>query len=281
MPDAFARLLKRMLEDGHVPWSQVSAASEKKLRSLLDAGVVQKTRRGSGFVLEVSDTEVLGKFVRRKYPDADLSDDVSPRARAVGSLRNAKRAARTDREPVLLRAFQPTTCRNGDVSFDVKARSRETGAVCLVLSEDHGWSLSTRIAVVENMECFLHFEKMDVPASVALYASGRLSDRVLQWLQSQRMQESTFIHCGDYDPVGLDEYLRLKSAVGDRAELYVPAGLKKLINLYGRPELIADSAPTLQRLRSAEDPDVRRLAGLLDETGWGLEQEVLLLDDME
>lgn len=280
MPDAFARLLKRILEDGQVPWSQVSARSEGKLRSLMDAGVVGKSRRGSGFVLEVNDAGVLRDFLKQQYPETEFLGEISPRALAVGSLRNAKRAVRTDREPVLLRAFQPTTCRNGDVSFDVLARSRETGAVCLVLSEDSHWSLSARMAVVENLECFLHFEKMDVPVDVALYASGRLSGRVLQWLQLPAMRECTFSHCGDYDPVGLDEYLRLKTVAGKRAELYVPEDLRELVKTYGRPELLGDSASRLQRLRSAEDTDVRRVVNILDETGRGLEQEVLLLDDM-
>lgn len=277
MPDAFARLLKRMLEDDRVPYSQVSTRSENKLRSLLDAGVVRKTRRGSGFVLEVIDAGMLRSFLQQKYPETDFPVDVSPRARSAGSLRNAKRAGRTDREPVLLRAFRPTICQNGDVRFDLRGRTRETGATCLVLHEEESWSLSGRIAVVENLECFLHFEKMGVSVDAALYASGRLSGRVLQWLRSSAMAGCTFRHCGDYDPVGLDEYRRLRTAVGDRAQLHVPDDLRGLLGTYGRSDLIAHSSSTLQRLRTADDPDVRRVAALLDETGRGLEQEALLL----
>jgi hypothetical protein len=116
-----------------------------------------------------------------------------------------------------------------------------------------------------------------VPADVALYASGRLSELALQWLGSPELSQCRFIHCGDYDPVGLDEFLRLKRIVGDRARLHIPANLREFVATYGRPELLCDSAAVLKRLRASIDPDVHSVIEILDETGCGLEQEVLLL----
>lgn len=277
MPDAFARLLRRMLEEGQVAWSGLSARSREKLRSLFDAGVLRKIRRGGGFVVEVTDEEVLRGFYRKHYPSAAQPSDTSPRARAVGSLRNAKRAGRTDREPVLLRAFAPTRCTLGETSVDLREVTRRTGAACLILDEDHFWSISAEVAVVENLECFLHFEPMDVEAEVALYASGRLSGLVLSWLGSEQVAGSQFVHCGDYDPVGLDEYLRLRAVAGPRVSLHIPENLAELVHTLGRPDLLRDSSRTLQRLRSSADPDIRRVVRILDETGCGLEQEALLL----
>jgi len=118
---------------------------------------------------------------------------------------------------------------------------------------------------------------MGVPATVALYACGRLSDLALQWLGSPELSQCLFTHCGDYDPVGLDEFLRLKKVVGDRVRLHIPANLCDLAGTYGRPELLRDSAAVLRRLRGSSDSSVRRVVQILDETGCGLEQEALLL----
>jgi hypothetical protein len=280
MPDAFARLVRRMMEQGQVPRSQMSPRSQKELSSLFDAGVLTQTRSGGGLVVEVKDLGTLAEFYRKRYPSEGKIIAGPPRACAVGTLRNAKRVNRTNREPILLRAFSPVTCARADAQCDLQTATNQTGAVCLILETDRFWSMTATIAVVENLECFLHFEKMNVPADVALYAAGRLSDLALQWLGSPELSHCRFIHCGDYDPVGLDEFLRLKTIVGDRARLHFPPNLPDLIRIYGRNDLLRDSEAILKRLRATTDPTVRSVLQTLDETGCGLEQEVLLLVEL-
>lgn len=279
MPDAFARLLRRIIKDGTIPRSQVSRSSLKRLQSLLDADVIQKVRRGGGFVLELREPESLISFYRGTYPSLDLPEGISPRARSVGTFRSAKRVACTDREPRLMRAIRPLGCSRDGVKCDILAGTLQTGAVCLVIEKNRFWSMSGAIAVVENLECFLYFERMDVEADAALYTAGRLSDLTLQWLGSLELSGCRFIHCGDYDPVGLDEYLRLKEVVGDRVRMHVPENLSRLISTLGRPELIRNpsSSSLLSRLRASDDADIKRIVKIMDETGRGLEQEALLI----
>lgn len=278
MPDAFARLLQRLAKEGRVPRSQFSARSLTNLQCLFDSGALRQARSGSGLVIEVKDVETLTAFYRKRYPSGDKVVIGPPRARAVGMLRNAKRASRTSMEPILVRAMGPAVCTRAGRRYDLQAATGLTGAACLLLEEGQFWTLTADIAIVENLECFLHFEKMGVAASVAVYSSGRLSDLALRWLGSPELSQCRFTHCGDYDPVGLDEFLRLKTEVGNRAQLHIPGDLEGLISRYGRPELISDSAAVLRRLRGTTDPDIREVVALLDNTGCGLEQEALLLD---
>jgi len=277
MPDAFARLLRRMMDAGAVPRSQFSARSLKALQSLFDAGVLTQTRSGGGLVIQVCDLQTLTTFYRGRYPSEMNPVEGPPRARAVGMLRNAKRVGRTSMEPVLLRAMQPVVCTRDGVQCDLRAETIQTGAACLFLEEGRFWEVVAHVAVVENLECFLHFEKMGVPADIALYAAGRLSDLALGWIGSPELAQCRFTHCGDYDPVGLDEFLRLKAVVGDRARLHIPVNLRDLVGKYGRAELLRDSKAVLMRLRAVTDPDVHSIVKALDETGFGLEQEALLL----
>lgn len=277
MPDAFARLLRRMLEERRAPRSRFSAKSLKDLQSLFDSGALRHARSGGGLVVEVLDAKTLAAYYRMRYPSHDKPIAGPPRAMAVGTLRNAKRVGRTDREPVLVRAMSPILCTREDSTCDLRAATVQTGAACLILETGRFWTLAGTLAIVENLECFLHFERLGVPAAIALYASGRLSDLALQWLKSPELSHCRFIHCGDYDPVGLDEFLRLKTAVGDRAHLHIPENLPALIATYGRPELLRDSEALLMRLRNAPDDAIQFVVSSLDETGQGLEQEILLL----
>lgn len=278
MPDAFARLIRRLQADGQVARSQFSGRSLKDLRSLFDAGVLAQERSGGGLVVALKKPESLQAFYASQYPNAGKAVSGPPRSFAVGMLRNAKRARRTDMEPVLLRAMNPVVGSRGAEQCDLLIVTRLTGAACLILEPGRFWSFSAEVAIVENLECFLHFEKMSVQADIALYAAGRLSDLALTWIQSPELSQCRFIHCGDYDPVGLDEFLRLKTVIGERARLHLPANLRELIVKCGRHELLRDSESVLKRLRGTSDPSVRQVVNILDETGCGLEQEVLLMD---
>lgn len=276
MPDAFARLIRKLQTEGRVARSLFSDRSIKALGSLFDAGVLAQERSGGGMVVVLKKQEALQAFYSNRYPDTgDVLSD-TPRAFAVGTFRNAKRTRRTDMEPVLVRAMVPVECTREGQEYDLLETTRLAGAACLILEPDRFWSLAGRLAIVENLECFLHFEKMSIHADVVLYAAGRLSDLALQWLASESLSDCNFVHCGDYDPVGLDEFLRLKNAVGGRADLHIPANLKYLVSRYGHPELLAASTAVLKRIRATSDPSIRRVVSILDGTGCGLEQEVLL-----
>lgn len=279
MPDAFARLLRRLMADGRIARSQLSGKSQRELGSLFDAGILAQARSGGGLAIEVRDPPTLAAFYRKRYPEGDRLLEGPPRALAVGMLRNAKRADRTDLEPVLIRAFTAAEAVRGGERINLLAETIRSGCCCLTLEPGRFWTLSGIVAVVENLECFLHFERMKVAADVALYAKGRLSRLALQWLGSPDLEACRFIHCGDYDPVGLDEFLRLKNAVRTRASLHIPSDLARLIREHGRPELLADSAAVLSRLRQSHDPDIRTVVQILDESGCGLEQEALLLNE--
>jgi hypothetical protein len=277
MPDAFARLLQRMMAEGSVPRSQLSDRSLKDLRSLFDGGALNQVRSGGGLVVEVKNPETLAAFYRQRYPSDGKDVTGPPRARAVGMLRNAKRVGRTNMEPVLVRAINQLVCTRNETMVNLFEVTRQTGSACLILDQGRFWTMQATIAIVENLECFLHFERMGVAADLAVYSAGRLSELALQWLNSPEMSDCRFVHCGDFDPVGLDEFLRLKKAVGDRARLHIPPNLSNLVSKYGRSELLIDSEAILRRLRASVDPDVCEVIEILDETCCGLEQEALLM----
>jgi hypothetical protein len=119
---------------------------------------------------------------------------------------------------------------------------------------------------------------MDPELDAAIYAGGRLSARVVRWLAGEAMRDASIVHLGDYDPVGLAEYLWLRAACGTRVRLCLPSDLRHRMRRYGKRSLLAGrNAALLASLRQSGDPAVREIVGMMDETGCGLEQESLLL----
>jgi len=279
MNPALPRLLDRLLEAGSLPASYFSAAAFSALASLFDAGVLARQPAGSGFKVAVLDRERLAAWRRSRFPVAAFGPEIPPRAQAGGRFRDAKQARRAGGEIVLLRARRPAWALSGPARIDLASLTAAAGAACLLLHEHAPWRIepSQPIALMENLECFLAGDHLPIGPVLTIYTAGRISERLLSWLADPALAGCRFIHCGDYDPTGLDEFLRLDGALGPRAELCVPAGLEELFSLYGKTELLRRSRIPLARLRGSRHPQVRLVMDLIDRHGAGLEQEALFL----
>jgi hypothetical protein len=99
---------------------------------------------------------------------------------------------------------------------------------------------------------------------------------MLAWMGMQPTTQ--WVHLGDYDPVGLSEYLRVAKACPGRVTLWVPPGLENLVARYGKGLLMEASSNVWAKVRQSEDADVRRVVAVLDRHAKGLEHEILLRD---
>lgn len=278
--DALAKKLSLLLTVGNLASSRLTERDCSRLRSLFETGVLEVTRSGAGKKVVVKNRDALDAFILRNYPSGleGRGKSSTPRSKAVAELRDSKKARETGPLTVLLRGVDNCELRSGTKVLPVAELTELAGVAALHLG-DREWEYTGVLAVVENLEVFWNFEKLRTGAQMALYAQGRLSGRILAWLGSQAMAEARIIHCGDYDPVGLDEYLRLKGACPERVELFLPANLEVLLSRYGKRELLQGSnGAVLARLRKTDDQQVHKLVTMLDRCGVGLEQEVLLLD---
>jgi len=277
---ALAKLLGTLLTEGSAPLSMFSASARAALGPQFAAGILQEERSGAGARVAVRNKAVLAAFAAQLFPSglntAPAGD--TPRATAVGYYRDAKAAGTTVAEPVLIRAFNNMVFERKGKTLPAATLTGEYGAAAFLLKEPPFWGCGGTLAVVENLESFLCYEKMKIAADAAVYAGGKMSGRMLAWFASTEMSGCSFLHCGDYDPVGMDEYLRLKEACGSRVKLHIPANIEDLFKKYGKRELLMDSEPVLRRLRATKDPDALRIIELMNACNTGLEQEILLLE---
>jgi len=276
--DALAAKLGILLSLGNLAASRLTGKEKNRLQGLFATGILREERSGGGRKVVVTNTDALEAFLARNYPAglAGTSDALLPRSKAVAERRDSKKTRETGPVTVLLRGFGNCELRAGGQVLPVAEWTALAGVAALRLSQSHQWGYAGIVAVVENLEVFWNFEKLKIEARLVLYAQGRLSGRILDWLVAPAMARARIIHCGDYDPVGLDEYLRLKTACPGRSELYLPPNLEDLLARYGKKELLSVSLPILDRLRKTDDQQVRSVVAMMDRWGVGLEQEALL-----
>jgi len=223
----------------------------------------------------------FANYVESQYPaglDVD-KDDLVDHASAVALLGDAKAVRQSSHHGVFLRSIKRhITIRRPDTDalLPVGELTAIAGGASIVLADGIVWEFAGTVATIENAETFWRYEQVLPNVDLAIFTQGRMSERKLAWLASSLMAEARYIHWGDYDPVGITEYLRLLAACPDRVQMYCPPNLEELLSKFGKPALITEQTKTLDSLRDSHDNTVQKLVTLFDRYGRGLEQELLL-----
>jgi hypothetical protein len=183
-----------------------------------------------------------------------------------------------------LRAF---TSRGGavvrdSIEFPVSELTARHGVAACLIEASSTFGIKGRTALVENLECFLRVELILPDIAVAMNSAGRISDQLIACLARSTIAPAPLLHLPDYDPVGLSDYLRLRSALGERVALFVPSDVEQRFFALGDRKLISEkprNRALLEQLSTRTWPcrESERVFRLIRESGSGLEQESLLL----
>ena len=273
--------LAALSEQGSLPKSACSDSLLKFLKPLLDSGVVAEERSGAGRRLVVRDAVALQVFFVSRFPDVAISDETASRIAGVARFRDSKTLAGDTSDILLLRAWSDTALWRDGVPVPIASATREHGLFSFVLAPNSRYELRAPCALVEGPVMLLAFERLGFTSTmpVALYAGGRASGRVLRWLAGFSVSGFCLTHFPDYDPVGLNEFVRVRAALGDRAALHLPAGLDEAFSRFSKADLLRRKASQalLPALRTSRLPEVRAVLDLIERHNAGLEQEALFL----
>ncbi len=279
--DAFAGVLGKLRDKGSIPCSAVSRAGMKKLQSLIHANVLSVRARGRGGVLHVESMDHLLQFIDSNYPSGlEQTEEVdSSRGSSVLWHRDSKKHSERSAIPVLLRGLGNVRLLSGNGSkiMDVSELTSSFGVAALMLRKDKmDIEYSGKIATVENLEVFTEFHKICKEDILVVYTGGRASGLLVSWLASSGMATASVTHYGDYDPVGLSEYLRIKDGRSGPTDLFIPVNFETLVNKYGNTKLLEKSSNLIPRLRQCSDSSVIQVLSILMRKNKALEQEILL-----
>ena len=282
-----AGLLNELIIDGVVVKSRISTGQAKVLATLFDLGVLREEQRGPGWIVIVDNLESLKRFVNKKFPSGLMGENDASEGKRTQSLSrfgDTKVISGLDFEFVILRAFDKAkvmaTAKNGYLVHAIEL-TKKAGCFGLTLNDTKEAEDLPRIignvATVEGPELFYRFDWDSLGIDVAILTYGRMSDRLCKWVTSASI-EGQVTHFGDYDPVGLDEYQKMKRK-NDNINFYIPPDLKGYFEDKSlvKPSLMEKNIAVLERLAKSKDPAIKFVIDLMRKHGGGLEQEFMLI----
>jgi len=276
--DALASRLQQLLAEGWVVSSALSRAMRARLEPLFFTEALTERKAGAGKHVVVRDREAVKSWIEVSYPSglAGTGEDLPPRAEGVANYRDSKAGRPLVIRPAFMRGFGDTSLSRASGRLPLAELTRAHDLAGVLVDPADPWHLDGVLALVENLELFVHVEDVVQGIDAAIWTAGRLDQRVLDWIAS--MPSVRVLHVGDYDPVGLDEFLRVRAALPDgRAGLFVPQDFEERLVKYGKVDLLLRSVAVLERVRREGPEEVQEVLAVMDRHGKALEQEGLLI----
>ncbi len=273
-------VLHRLALQGSIAESSCGPSLRKVLGPLLRGGILARQKSGAGQRIAVLNQSRFTAFLTREFPHEQAAVSQMPvRVQGVGRFRDTKTVRGASDKIVCVRGWHDGALLQNGVPVSVAEPTYDHGVFAFLLTGDSAYQLRGTLATVENPTLFSLFERLHTGFDLVLYTSGRLSRRLIAWLALQGVGGLKIVHFGDYDPAGLDDYRRLRTACGESVVLYCPEDLPRLFRTYGNARLLdgANTQSLLKRLRAFKDATVTSILRLMDESNAGLEQEALLL----
>jgi len=271
--------LQRLLAEGALARSHCSRALLHSLAPLLNTGIVEEERSGAGRRLVVRQPTALAAFIQGEFPSAQTAPDDLSRTAGVARFRDSKALASNTPEIVTVRAWSDEGLRRNGAPCAAAAATATLGVFSFLLRDPQEYELAAPVALVENPAVFSHFERLQLPVSLAIYGHGRTSTRLVNWFHRQSAPGFSLLHLPDYDPTGLTEFERLHQMLTTRISLHLPPDLELRFRQFSNPALLhkPHNQAMLAGLQKSTLPEVRHVVSLINAHNAGLEQEALLL----
>jgi hypothetical protein len=277
---AAATIALRLAQSERVAASELSQRTKSEFQPLLVSGIIKIDGNRRGEVYMAVHPVQLRDWVMRRYPKASGAwVATTSGARNILHNRNTKSRPRSERTLVLLlRGIGPVNVTRNGRLVPVAEMTAAWGAAACALGPADEASIVGACALVENPELFWHASPAcGVPQPLVLFKDGRASDRLVTWLET--CTQATFVLYVDFDPVGLDEYRRLRNVLGEQVTLYLPENLPALFRQFGNEPILAKEANValLKSLRAENDAAIQSVIELIDKHACVLEQEAMLI----
>lgn len=278
--DVFAKHLDTLLTEGSIAASRISSKQKAKHRTLFDNEILGIERIANGKRYVVKDVDNLRRYIKKIFPRGleKAIQGPSCRAEGVAFYRNAKTKNVSDREALLIKVFSDRhdLILFNDLALPILPWCQVAGIAAIELKDTDSLTVKGKLALVENIDVFWDFDKTGVEVDAVIYTGGRFSKRLLHSLVPDKAL--SIIHFGDYDPVGVEEYLRVKK-VFPSTIFHVPDNLESLFEFSCLKILEKkNNQRILARLRHVEDSTVQYIVSLMDKENGGLEHEILIYD---
>jgi len=265
----FHNFLKDLIEVRRMPQSGIakSILRSKDFQILEIAKFIElKTAINKGKYYEVVNEEHLIQHFKNSFPN-----EVSDRFTAIQnarSLRDSKGRKKESQRIVLLRGNNAIIANHSELNLSEHTKKFNVFAIQLNHLQ------ADKLCFIENLDCFMVAEKTISTDYTFIHIYGRIGIE-----NFKNIKTNEILFCPDYDFVGLNEYLKMKS-IFPNTKLFFPENYDELYKEYSKQlkkKNGMEQQPTNQVLQSQEEV-VSKVCKQLLETKHFLEQQIIFKD---
>lgn len=265
----YYNFLKDLIVQGRISQSNISKTilNSKEFEILLKANFIQlKSAQNKGKYYEVAALENLNEYFKNQFPNEIT--DIKTGTQNSKTFRDSKGGIKESQRIILLRGHCQIVANGNTINLTEYTNSYN------VFSMQLNQLKTDKLCFVENLDCFMKAEKSINRDYTFIHSYGRISVK-----NFKNIETNEILFCPDYDFIGLDEYLKLKS-IYPNTSLYIPTNYHELFKDYSKPlkkKNGNEQQPTKEVLNSNELP-VKEICEQLMETKHFLEQQILFKD---
>lgn len=267
-------ILKKIRDGEPVTGSQIPKTSQRMIEHFVSIRAIELNilKRGSRYTLgsiDIFDAEVTRHFPEGLDEAIQFSTEQS-RHLGVKVLKDAKISRkRYAAVQVNIRQSSNVKTREGFVPSGV-----ERFTLSVLVDELIDWVIEGTIVLIENQEPFLNSTSKFMDSTAVICYNGRVNEKIISWIKESEMD---VLFCPDYDPVGLDEYSKIKDSAPQRVRLFLPDSIEDDFK-YSTSGLLdkKKNREVLSRLASCQpiDHDFGKVLSLIQQWNAGLMQEI-------
>lgn len=265
----FHNFIKELLEVKRMPLSSIAKTilRSKDFQILETAEFIElKTAVNKGQYYEVINELQLQQYFINAFPN-EISDRFTGIQNAK-SLRDSKGRRKESQKIILLRGRNSIIANNNEVDLDENTKMFNVFAIQLRQLQ------ADKLCFVENLDCFMVAENTINNDYTFIHTYGRIGIK-----NFVNIEASQILFCPDYDFIGLNEYLKMKS-IYPNTELFFPEDYDELFLKYSKPlkkKNGKEQQATAQVLNCKEEVVIKVCKQLL-ETKHFLEQQIIFQD---
>lgn len=238
-----------------------SIKNSQEFQSLVRSKVLGDEKSGRGRNYTINKPEHYADFIARTFPAGDI--EVKNEIDNQRKYRNTKATTVEKERAVFLRGSCSILLNNEEVNLSFY--TTKFGLFSGILNSLH----VKKLCFVENFTSFLQAEKLLGNEYVYIHFYGRFPKNTIL----KKIVCDEYLHFGDYDFVGLQEYLRAKSAFKN-ATIYIPDNLDELFKKYATKRKAKDTM--YKNVKNTTEADVIHIREMILTSGDFLEQQILM-----
>lgn len=255
------RFYEKLKKLGFVSGSNVpkTIIKSKEFNSLTLSKIVIREKKGRGHIYIINKEDKFNDFYNKCFPNANIKvvDEITSQLK----FKNTK-AVFTEKERVILIRGNNNIIVD-DIEVDLKSTTQNYGFLGMLFKKLY----ASKVCYVENLQSFLMADKLLGDEYVYIHFYGRLPKVDIL----KRLSCEEYLHFGDYDFTGLNEYLRA-CELYNNCNIYIPNNFDEIFDKYSKTREEKDVQH--KNIKESTNPNVIRIKNKI-EKGLFLEQQIL------